>query len=122
MKRILALAFLACGVATANAQAAKEIDIRAQTAGDLAELCGANPREAAADAKINFCLGFAQGAIEVDRHYAGDKKTFCIPRPGPSRRETMTEFARWVREAADRRSMAAAASVIRFMGDRFPCK
>jgi Rap1a immunity proteins len=122
MKRILALAFLASGVATTDAWAAREIDIRAQTAGDLAELCGAKPGEAAADAKINFCLGFAQGALDVDLHYAGDKKPFCIPRPGPSRRETMTQFARWVGEASDRRSMPAAAAVVRFMGDRFPCK
>src|SRR4051812_13593 len=118
MKRLLALAFLASGVATTNTWAAKEIDIRAQTAGDLAELCSAKSGEAASDAKINFCLGFAQGAIDVDLHYAGDKKRFCIPRPGPSRRETMTQFARWVGEASDRRSMQAAAGVIRFLGDR----
>jgi len=122
MKRLLALAFLASGVATAGAWAAQGIDIRAQTAGELAELCTANPREPAADAKLNFCLGFAQGAIDLDLQHAGDKKPFCIPRPGPSRRETMTQFARWVGEASDRRSMSAAPAVVRFMGDRFPCK
>src|SRR3954469_14425103 len=122
MKRLMALAFLASGVATAGAWAAQPIDIKAQTAGELAELCGAKPGEPAADAKINFCLGFAQGAIDVDLHLAGDKKPFCIPRPGPSRRATMTEFARWAGEASGRRSMSAAAAVVRFMGDRFPCK
>jgi Rap1a immunity proteins len=122
MKRLLALAFLASGMATAGVWAAQGIDIRAQTAGDLAEICAARPGEPAADAKINFCLGFAQGVIDLDLEHAGDKKPFCIPRPGPSRRETMTQFARWVGEASDRRSMPAAAGVIRFMGERFPCK
>src|SRR5689334_18388619 len=122
MKRLLAFAFLASGVASAGALAAQEIDLRARTAGELAELCAATPREPAADAKINFCLGLAQGAIDLELQHAGDKKPFCIPRPGPSRRETMTQFARWVGEASDRRSMPAAGAVIRFMGDRFPCK
>ncbi|PPQ36039.1 Rap1a/Tai family immunity protein [Rhodopila globiformis] len=122
MKRLLALAVLASGVATTGAWAVQGIDIRAQTAGELAGLCAARPGEPAADAKINFCLGFAQGAIDVERHYARDKKPFCIPRPGPSRRETMTQFARWVGEASDRGSMPAAEGVIRFMGERFPCK
>src|SRR3954451_2390885 len=110
MKRLLlTLAFLASGVTASGAWAAQGIELKAQTAGELAELCTASSREPAADAKINFCLGFAQGAIDVDLHYAADKKPFCIPRPGPSRRETMTQFARWVGEAPDRRSLSAAA-------------
>ena len=105
-----------------TAHAAQPITLRAATAGDLADNCGVNPREPAADAKINFCVGFAQGAIDVEMHYAGDKKPFCIPKPGPSREETMKEFSSWVKAVPDRRSQSSAAGLIKFMTERFPCK
>ncbi len=47
------------------AQAQRTLDIRARTAGDLADLCGANPRDPQGDAKINYCHGFAQGAVDA---------------------------------------------------------
>jgi hypothetical protein len=122
MTRLVAFALLATGLSFTAALAAQPISIRANTAGELAENCGANAREPAADAKINFCIGFAQGAIDVELHYAADKKPFCIPKPGPSRATTVSEFANWVRAMPDRGSMPAAPALIKFMGERFPCK
>ena len=122
MKQLFALAILASAVVSAGALAAQPISIPARTAGDLAAACGVNPREPAADAKRNFCVGFAQGAIDVEIHYAGDKKPFCIPRPAPTREATMLEFAHWVQAAPDRRSMPAAPGLFKFMAERFPCK
>jgi hypothetical protein len=79
MKTLFALALLAAGLGTSGAWAAGGITIRTNTAGELAENCGANPREPGADARINFCRGFAQGAIDVELRHAGDKKPFCFP-------------------------------------------
>jgi len=126
MKTSLALALLgsalAVSAATASAYAAQPISLRANTAGELAENCGVNPREPAADARINFCVGFAQGAIDVELAHAADKKPFCIPKPGPSRETTMSEFASWVKSIPERRSMPAAPGLFKFMEERFPCK
>jgi hypothetical protein len=132
MKRLLALAIVTPVLALTGAaftdgaftgaMAAQPLSLRANTAGDLAENCGVNPREPAADAKLNFCVGFAQGAIDVEMHYAGDKKPFCIPRPAPSREATMREFANWVRAIPDRRFLPAAPGLFKFMAERFPCK
>jgi hypothetical protein len=122
MKRILALAILVSAVTFTGAMAAEPIALRANTAGDLAENCGASPRAPGGDAKINFCVGFAQGAVDVEMHYAGDKKPFCIPKPAPSREATMVEFASWVRSIPERRSMQAAPALFKFLGERFPCK
>jgi hypothetical protein len=121
MKILVTIALLATGLIASAAWAAQPISIRANTAGDLAEDCGVNPREPAADAKLNFCVGFAQGAIDVELHYAGDKKPFCIPKPGPTREATMSEFASWVRAIPERRSMAAAPGLFKFLRERFPC-
>ena len=122
MKRLLAFTLVAGSLSLSVARAAEPISIRTNTAGELAEVCGANPREPAADAKLNFCRGFAQGAIDVELRHAGDKKPFCFPNPAPSRAATMGEFVGWVRAMPDRRSMPSTDGLFRFLADRFPCK
>jgi hypothetical protein len=123
MKQFLALACVLASLSASAAWAAQPLTLRVGTASDLAELCGTNPKDPAADAKINFCHGFAQGAIDVElRRAAGDKKPFCFPSPTPSRGATMTEFVNWVRALPDHRSMGAVEGLFRFLGERFPCK
>ena len=39
------------------------------------------PRTPQGDAKINFCHGFAQGAIDVELRHTEGKKPFCFPKP-----------------------------------------
>jgi hypothetical protein len=122
MPRSLLLALALIAASPLAAQAAQPISLHARTAGDLAELCGANPREAAADAKINYCDGFAQGAIDVELMRAGEKKPFCFPSPAPTRRATMGEFVNWVRALPAHRSLGAVKGLFDFLGERFPCK
>jgi Rap1a immunity proteins len=119
---LLASGVVAAGVATPPAWGAEGINIRTNTAGELADNCGVNPREPGADARINFCRGFAQGAIDVELRHAGDKKPFCFPRPSPTRAETMSQFVNWVRAMPDRRSMPSTEGLFRFLAERFPCK
>lgn len=122
MKRLLAPVLVATCLSFSGARAAEPITIRTNTAGELAETCGANPREPAADAKLNFCRGFAQGAIDVELRHATDKKPFCFPNPSPSRAATMAEFVGWVRAMPDRRPMPSTEGLFRFLAERFPCK
>ena len=104
------------------AWAAQPITLHAKTSNDLAELCGANPKEPAADAKINFCHGFAQGVIEMEIRHAAEKKTFCFPTPTPTRTATMTEFTNWVRALPAHRTLGSIDGLLQFLGERFPCK
>ena len=92
-----------------------------RTAGDLAELCGANPHEAGADAKINYCHGFAQGVVDVEMQKAGDKKPFCFPSPAPTRSATLALFVTWAHDSAHR-SEGAVDGLMHFLGERYPCK
>jgi Rap1a immunity proteins len=122
MKRLSALAFVLASLSASAAWAAQPLTLRVNTASDLAELCGANPKDTAADAKINYCHGFAQGAVDVELRRAGDKKPFCFPSPSPSRSATLTEFVNWVRALPEHRSLNALDGLFRFLGERFPCK
>lgn len=123
MKPFVAYAALAATVCALPAQAQKSVNLQARTAGDLAELCAANPKEPLGDAKINFCHGFAQGAITVEQRQGGEgKKAYCFPSSPPSRSATMNEFASWVRSNPSHRTMPAVDALFRFLGERFPCK
>jgi len=109
------------GLLTSPVWAAQPITLQARTAGDLAALCAADPSSPAADAKINFCHGFAQGAVD-DRLHVADKKPFCFPSPAPARTATMREFVGWVRANPTNRDMPALDGLFKFLGERFPCK
>jgi Rap1a immunity proteins len=104
------------------AQAQRGLNLQARTAGDLAQLCASNPRDPQGDARINFCHGFAQGAVTVEQRHSEGKQPFCFPNPAPSRSATMGEFANWVRAMPERRSLDAIDGFFQFLGERFPCK
>jgi hypothetical protein len=104
------------------AQAQRSASFQARTAGDLAELCAANPKEPLGDAKINFCHGFAQGAITTEQRHTEAKKLFCFPSSPPSRSATMNEFVNWVKALPEHRTPPAADGFFQFLGERFPCK
>nr|WP_294506448.1 Rap1a/Tai family immunity protein [uncultured Rhodopila sp.] len=113
---------LACVTLSLPARAAEPVALHVRSAGDLAELCGANPRAPEADAKINYCHGFAQAAVDLELAHAGDKKPFCFPSPAPSRAATLNEFASWVHSIPERRTLPPFEGLFRFLGERFPCK
>jgi Rap1a immunity proteins len=104
------------------AQAQRSASFQARTAGDLADLCAANPKEPLGDAKINFCHGFAQGAITVEQRHSEGKKPFCFPSSPPSRAATMGEFVNWVRALPEHKTPSAVDGFFQFLGERFPCK
>lgn len=107
----------------AAAQAAPEtISLHANNAGELADLCAANPAQPATDAKINFCHGFAQGALDAVRRRAQDTKKFCFPSNPPSRSAVLGEFVNWVRSLPDHRNQPAVDGLFNFFSERFPCK
>jgi hypothetical protein len=122
MKSLAPYAALAAVLLAFPAQAQRGVNLQARTAGDLAELCGTNPKDPLGDAKINFCHGFAQGAINVELRHTEGKKLFCFPSSPPSRSATMNEFVNWVRSMPERKSLNAVDGFFQFLGERFPCK
>jgi Rap1a immunity proteins len=117
-----ALLAAACVALPVAAHAQRQISLHARTAGELAELCGVKPRETAADAKINYCHGFAQGVVDAELIKAGDKKPFCWPNPPPSRDATLAQFVDWVRALPAHSSEGAVEGLMQFLTERYPCK
>ena len=112
---LVAAAGLALPVA---AHAQRAVDLHVRSAGELAELCAANPREPGGDARINYCHGYAQGVVDVELMHG---KPFCFPHPAPTRTATLHQFVEWVRGSSDRGSMNPVEGLMRFLSDRYPC-
>jgi Rap1a immunity proteins len=104
--------------------AATEANFGAQTTGDLVELCAATPDNAIGTAAVNFCEGFAQGAVLVEMQNIAafrGAKLFCMPNPPPSRNEAVSEFVNWARMSPDRMSASSTDGLFRFLSERYPC-
>ena len=103
------------------AQSQRKAVMQARTAGELAELCAANPKDPLGDAKINFCYGFAQGAIGTELRRSEGAKPFCFPTPTPTRSATMREFVNWVAAEPQHKTPPAVEGLFQFLGERYPC-
>ena len=104
--------------------AATEANFSARTTGDLVELCTATPDNALGTAAVNFCEGFAQGAVLVEMQNMAafrGPKLFCIPNPPPSRDQALSEFINWARVSPDRMSASSTDGLFRFLSERYPC-
>ncbi len=122
MKSLVPTVALAAALLALPAQAQRSVVLQARTAGDLADLCASNPKDPQGEAKINFCHGFAQGAILVEQRHTEGKKLFCFPSPAPTRTATMGEFVNWVRASPAHRTPPAVEGLFQFLGERYPCK
>jgi hypothetical protein len=122
MKFLAPIVAVTAIVLVVPAQAQRGTVLQARTAGELAELCAASPKDPLGDAKVNFCHGFAQGAITVELRHTEGKKPFCFPSPAPTRTSTMNEFVNWVRALPEHKTPSAIDGLFQFLGERFPCK
>jgi len=106
------------------AHAATEANFAAKSAGDLVELCAATPDSAIGTAAVNFCEGFAEGAVSAEMQNVAafrGPKLFCMPNPLPSRNEALGEFVKWARMSPDRMSASSTDGLFRFLSERYPC-
>lgn len=117
---LLAAAALLAAPPSIGPAHAQAISLHVRTAGDLAEMCSAIPRDLNGAARLNYCSGFAQGAVDVELRHA-TPKPFCIP-PGTTREVTLHAFASWVRAVPSRASDEATSGLFHFLAAQYPCK
>ena len=120
MNRLLIAACSAPLLLPAASHAQRAISLHARTAGELAQLCSANPRDPRGDAEINYCHGFSQGVADTMRGL--QHNPFCFPNPPPTRTATLAQFVDWVKAVPDHAKLPAARGLATFLRERFPCK
>src|ERR1700752_592903 len=86
---------LVIAAATATPAAVTESEFPPNTVRDLIAICAPEPSDPMMTTALNFCQGYAEGAVDVEEaHEAqkGPRKLFCLPMPRPPRGSELTSF------------------------------
>ena len=96
-----------------------------KTTADLVALCTAQQQDPLAAAAVNFCQGFAEGAVEIALSYSAagsqSRRPFCLPTPAPSLDHAASDFASWAGSDPSRLQQPAAVGLVKYLVDRYPC-
>lgn len=120
IQKIIAVSILAMLPAvSAIAQAIPKADVSTEA---FVTLCQSPADELAQ----TFCFGFGEGVYQ-GQVVSRDPKlapNICIPKEGMgvTRSEVLAEFIRWTQANPQYNKEYAAASVLKFLPVRFPCK
>ena len=91
---------------------------------DLVTLCTAEQSDPLYTAAVNFCHGYAEGAVDVEEaHEAqkGARKLFCLPTPPPPRGAELSSFITWPTSQPARLDMPAIDGLFIYLAGRYPC-
>jgi hypothetical protein len=110
--------------ATAAPAAVTESEFPPNTVRDLIAICAPEPSDPMMTPAVNFCHGYAEGAVDVEEaHEAqkGARKLFCLPTPRPPRGSELTSFITWANEQPARLDMPAIDGLFIYLAGRYPC-
>jgi hypothetical protein len=128
--RLWSLALCAAAAwATVGAPAAQAAVTRDQfpprTTGDLISLCSAGKDDPLMTAAVNFCQGFAEGAVEMALSYAAmarqDRQPFCLPTPRPTHDQALAQLVSWANADPKRLDDTPVVGLIKFLIHQYPC-
>jgi hypothetical protein len=113
-------------VAATSAQAALTRDqFPPRTTGDLIALCSAGKDDPMMTAALNFCQGFAEGAVEMALSYEAtgrqDRQPFCLPTPRPTHDQALAQLVAWANADPKRLEEPPVVGLIRFLIQQYPC-
>lgn len=110
--------------ALSTARAVEPQHFQVRTTADLLELCSAEGVGVPAAEALNFCYGYAVGAVQY--HLAttepGDPdRLLCLPEPKPSRASVVQEFIAWGTANPGHAADSALDGLFLFLEQRFHC-
>ena len=96
-----------------------------RTTRDLLALCSAGANDPLATAAINFCHGFAQGAVAVQQEnesaFKMSQHLFCLPSPRPAFQQAVQMFNAWGAAHPANLDWPPADGFFQFLRDTYPC-
>lgn len=102
-----------------------EQNFRGGRTGDLAALCGAEPRDRLHTAALNWCQGFMVGTGQYHRATTAARGTgaasFCLPTPEPTLDQARLAFVTWAARNPQHAQDRAVDGLTRFAAETWPC-
>ena len=96
-----------------------------KTTADLVALCSAQKDDQLVTAAVNYCHGFAEGAVDIALSYSAvgpqAHRPFCLPSPAPTHDQAVADFAAWANGDPKRLDQPAVVGLIGFLIYRYPC-
>lgn len=95
-----------------------------RTVRDLIEICAPAKEDPMMTAAINYCHGFAQGAVLVEEAHEGqpsERKLFCLPSPRPAAGSEITNFISWANALPARLDEPAVDGMFMYLAETYPC-
>jgi hypothetical protein len=114
---------LAAGTTIASA-AVTESQFPPRTVRDLIEICAPAKDDPMMTAAINYCHGFAEGAVVVEEAHEGHRdvrKLFCLPSPPPPHGSEITKFTAWANARPSRLDDPAVDGMFIYLAETYPC-
>src|SRR5215470_18397419 len=123
------LAVMALGVtlaagATIASAAVTESQFPPRTVRDLIEICTPAKEDPMMTAAINYCHGFAQGAVIVEGAHETQpsaRKLFCLPSPRPPSGSELSKFIAWANALPSRLDEPAIDGMFIYLAETYPC-
>ncbi len=119
-------ASLCAGLVVTAAQATvTEAQFPPKTTADLIALCSDTKDDPMMTAAVNYCHGFAEGAVQVALGYVAvtppSRQPFCLPSPAPSHDEAIARFTTWANADPKRLDEPAVVGLLSFLTEQYPC-
>jgi hypothetical protein len=119
---VLGVAFTAgATIASANVT---ESQFPPRTVRDLIEICAPAKDDPMMTAAINYCHGFAQGAVIVEEAHEEHRdvgKLFCLPSPPPPSGSEISKFVSWASALPSRLDEPAVDGMFVYLAETYPC-
>jgi Rap1a immunity proteins len=110
--------------ATIASAAVTQSQFPPRTVRDLIEICAPAQDDPMMTAAINYCHGFAQGAVAVEEAHEDHRdvrKLFCLPSPRPAEGSEITKFIAWANALPARLDEPAIDGMFIYLAETYPC-
>jgi Rap1a immunity proteins len=117
-------ALLTIASAMAASAAVMTSELPPQTVRDLIAICGPAKDDPMMTAAINYCQGYAQGAVTVEMAHEEQRharKLFCLPEPRPASGSELASFIAWANQEPSRLDEPAIDGMFLYLSQKYPC-
>jgi Rap1a immunity proteins len=113
----------AAAVLTTTAYAVPPDQYRIRTAGELVNVCGAQPSDADYATAIAFCHGVLAGAYGYfEASTPAADRFICAPNPSPTRTKVANDFVAWAKGRPQVMQDGAIDTLFRYAAEAYPCR
>ncbi|MBV9653072.1 MAG: hypothetical protein JOZ42_00775 [Acetobacteraceae bacterium] len=94
-----------------------------RTVRDLIAICAPPENDPRLTGAINYCHGYAEGAVivELAHNRREGRRLFCLPSPAPDSGSELGQFITWANAEPQRLDEPAVDGMFLYLAEKYPC-